>query len=102
MLEHNRIGIEESEYFVALLSEEYLNDPEAIECFIYAKNLGKPFIVLRDTNYTSIPEDMFKGINVILNEECDFNSNNISEYISNKLMSVLKVKASEIEVKGGR
>jgi len=98
MLEHNRIGIEESEYFLCLLSKDYIDDPEAIECFIYAKNLGKPFVILRDKAFVNLP-DMFKGVNVIFNESCDFNSNETSEYISNKLLEVFK-KIKEVAENG--
>lgn len=59
-----RKGIEESEYFIAIIDENYYDDPDCIEQFLYAKNLGKPMILYIKRGIKKIITDIFKGCDI--------------------------------------
>lgn len=66
MDENIRKGIEQSEYFLAIIGECYYDDPDCIEQFLYAKNLGKPMILYIKKGINEIITDLFKNCDIKL------------------------------------
>ncbi|KKM72887.1 hypothetical protein LCGC14_1416060 [marine sediment metagenome] len=56
-------SIEKTDIFLIVLSEYYHEDPECIEQVLYAKNLGKPMLIVKDINLV-IP-DIFERCIII-------------------------------------
>jgi hypothetical protein len=59
-----RKGIEQSEYFIAIIEEHYYDDPDCIEQFLYAKNLGKPMILYIKKGINKIITELFKNCDI--------------------------------------
>lgn len=64
MLKESETGIDKSEFYLALLTENFLKDEFTLYQWNYAKRKNKPFI-LAIRKDIKIPEDMLKDVNVV-------------------------------------
>lgn len=59
-------AVEESEIFIAIIDEGFLNNIETLEQFLYAKFLKKPIIILEENNALEKIPKLTEGCDILL------------------------------------
>lgn len=92
-LNRSEEGIDISEFYLALVTNNMLNDEKCIYEWNYAKLRHKPFILIVKKGAV-IPKDMLKDINVVL--ECEWKNKRDLELAGNKINEVIKFHGRQI------
>lgn len=90
--------VEESDIFLVMLDEEYLNDLECLEQFFYAKFLKKPIVILEENNILKKFPNLTFGCDILLKLPLTENSP-IPEELTKKIKEALKNRESKISSK---
>lgn len=91
MNQKNQEVIDKSEIFLALITTNYYDDMEALECFLYAKNKKKPMIILIQEGTEEKIPDLFENCRIL--NKIYFSD---PSDMSNKLIEIMKKYKGEL------
>ena len=90
--------VEESNIFLIILDEGYLNDLECLEQFFYAKFLKKPMVILEENNILKKFPNLTFGCDILLKLPLTKNSH-VPEELTKKIKTALKNRETEVSRK---
>ncbi len=65
-IDETKQKVEQSDVFLVMLDEEYLNNYECLEQFLYAKFLKKPMVILEENNILNKFPNLTFGCDILL------------------------------------
>ena len=89
--------VEQSDIFIVMLDEGYLNNYECLEQFLYAKFLKKPMVILEDDNILNKFPNLTFGCDILLRLPLTENSPT-SEELTKKIKEALQQRKENLHV----
>ena len=86
MLQRSERGIDNSEFYMVLVTDNMLKDEQCLYEWNYAKHLKKPFMLVIKAG-TKIPNEMLSGINI--KYKASFNDDKDLEKISLDIKNII-------------
>ena len=86
--------VEQSDVFLVMLDEGYLNNYECLEQFLYAKFLKKPMVILEENNILNKFPNLTFGCDILLKLPLTENTPT-PEVLTKKIKEALKERESE-------